>query len=422
MRTASADSLFRSEATEAQRTSRLGEIVLIRPVSFIFLTAIALGMAAIVILFFVFGSYTRRTAVEGVLTPDSGLVKLYAKQPGIVLRRKVVEGQSVKRDQVLYTVSTDLQSAVAGDTQAALIGQAHQRKASLQQELGKTRQLQNDERDTLLTKIASLRTQLAGVDDQLAVQRIRTSLAADASARYASLLSKDYISKDQAQQREAELLDQRSKLHSLERDRASFAQLLKEASNDLTGLSLKQQNQLSQIERSVIDVDQSLIESEAKRELVITAPETGTATAVIAEPGQMVDTSHPLASVVPTGARWQAYLFVPSTAVGFIRVGDPVLIRYQAYPYQKFGQYAANVVSIARTALSSAELATSGGPTRSDGTFYRITVALKSQHVLAYGKPQPLQAGMVLQADILQERRRLYEWVLEPLYSLTGKL
>uniref|UniRef100_UPI002B05B580 HlyD family secretion protein n=1 Tax=Burkholderia alba TaxID=2683677 RepID=UPI002B05B580 len=414
--------LFRTAAQEAQRTQTLGEIVLIRPVSFVLLTAAAICMAFVVILFFVFGSYTRRTTVEGVLTPDSGLVKLYAKQPGVVLSKHVVEGQSVTRGQALYTISTDLQSAVAGDTQAALIGQAQQRKASLQQEMAKTRQLQGDERDTLQAKIASLRTQLAGIDDQLAAQRTRTSLAADASARYASLLAKDYISTDQAQQREADLLDQRSKLNSLQRDRASTAQLLKEASNDLAGLSLKQQNQLSQIDRSVIDVDQSLIESEAKRELVIAAPETGTATAVIAEPGQMADTTHPLASIVPTNAHWQAYLFVPSAAVGFIHVGDPVLIRYQAYPYQKFGQYEASVVSIARTALSPSELATSGGPTGNEGTYYRITVALKSQHVTAYGKPQPLQAGMALQADVLQERRRLYEWVLEPLYSLTGKL
>lgn len=422
MRTSSESSPFRSEAAEAQRASRLGEIVLIRPVSFALLTATAVCMAAIVILFFVFGGYTRRTTVQGVLTPDSGLVKLYAKQSGIVLRKNVVEGQSVTRDQVLYTISTDLQSAVAGDTQAALIGQAQQRKASLQRELAKTRQLQNDERNTLQAKVASLRAQLAGIDEQLAAQRIRTSLAADAAARYASLLAKDYISTDQAQQREADLLDQRSKLNSLGRDRAGAAQLLNEATIELAGLLLKQQNQLSQIDRSVIDVDRSLIESEAKRELVVTAPETGTATAVIAESGQMVDTSHPLASIVPTGAQWQAYLFVPSTAVGFIHIGDPVLIRYQAYPYQKFGQYAASVVSIARTALSPAELATSGGPTGAEGTYYRITVALRSQYVTAYGKPQLLQAGMALQADILQERRRLYEWVLEPLFSLTGKL
>jgi membrane fusion protein len=391
-------------------------------VSFAFLTAAAAGMALVVILFFAFGSYTRRTTVEGVVTPDTGLVKLYSKQPGVVLGKHVVEGQRVTRGQVLYTISTDLQSASAGDTQAALIEQARQRKASLQQELAKTRRLQGDERDTLTAKIAGLRTQLVGIDDQLASQRTRMSLAADAAARYAGLLAQDYISTDQAQQQEADLLDQRSKLNSLQRDRAGTAQLLKEAVNDLAGLSLKQQNQLSQIDRSVIDVDQSLIESEAKRELVIATPETGTATAVIAEPGQMADTSHPLASIVPADAHWQAYLFVPSAAVGFIHVGDPVLIRYQAFPYQKFGQYAASVVSIARTALSSSELATSGGPTGSDSTFYRITVALKSQHVTAYDKPQPLQAGMALQADVLQERRRLYEWVLEPLYSLTGKL
>ncbi|MBR8252241.1 HlyD family secretion protein [Burkholderia ambifaria] len=414
--------IFRRQALDAHRAPEFGGIVLIRPFPLTLVTTGAVSMAFLVILLFAFGTYTRRTTVDGVLMPDTGLVKIYAQQGGIVLSKRIVEGQHVVRGQALYTISTDLQSAVAGDTQAALIQQSKQRKASLQQELAKTRQIHREERDTLQSKVASLRTQLAGIDDQIAAQRMRTSLAADASARYASLLANDYTTKDQAQQRDADLLDQRSKLNSLERDRASTTQLLKVAVNELSGLSLKQENQLSQLDRNVIDVDQSLIESEAKRELVITAPETGTATAVIAEPGQMVDTSHPIASVVPTGARWQAYLFVPSTAVGFIRVGDHVLIRYQAFPYQKFGQYEANVVSIARAALSSVELATNGGLAGKDGTYYRVTVALKVQHVSAYGKPQPLQAGMTLQADVLQEHRRLYEWVLEPLYSLTGKL
>ncbi|WDD96181.1 HlyD family secretion protein [Burkholderia sp. FERM BP-3421] len=414
--------LFREAAQDAQRTRTLGEIVLIRPVSLRFLTLAAVSMALVVILFFAFGAYTRRTTVEGVLTPDTGLVKLYTQQPGIVLRKYVTEGRAVTRGQPLYAISTDLQSAAAGDTQAAIIDQARQRKSSLQQEMAKTRQLQGDERDTLQAKITSLRAELAGIDDQLAAQRTRTSLAADAAARYAGLLAKDYISKDQAQQREADLLDQQSKLHGLQRDRAGTTQQLTQALSDLDGLALKQQNQLAQLGRNVSEVDQSLIESEARRELVITAPETGTATAVIAEPGQMVDTAHPLASIVPASSHWQAYLFVPSAAVGFIHVGAPVLIRYQAYPYQKFGQYAATVTSIARTALSTADLASSGGPASGDGTYYRVTVALRSQSVTAYGKPQPLQAGMALQADILQERRRLYEWVLEPLYSLTGKL
>lgn len=405
----------------------MGDIVLVHPMSMTLLTAVALVMATCVVLFFAFGTYTRRTTVSGVVMPDSGLVKVYALQPGIVVERDVKEGQRVTRGQTLYTVSTDLQSAAAGATQAALIAQARQRKASLLTEIDKTRSLQQDERDTLRAKIANLKGALAQIDDQLAAQRLRTSIAADGATRYRGLLAQDYISKDQAQQREADLLDQQSKLNGLLRDRASTLQSLTEASNELSGLGLKQQNQLAQIDRTVIDVDQNLIESEAKRRIVVTAPETGIVTAAIAEVGQSVEPSRPLASVVPGGARWQAHLFVPSTAIGFVRAGEPVLIRYQAFPYQKFGQYRATVVSIARTALSAAELANDGGPAATpgegrDATFYRVVVALDAQHVNAYGAQQPLQAGMTLQADILQERRRLYEWVLEPLYSLTGKL
>ena len=419
-------SLFRSEAQRSQCVDTYSEIVLIRPVSFAILTVVAAGMALAVVLFFAFGSYTRRTTVDGLLVPDTGLVKVYVWQPGVVLKKAVTEGQHVTRGQVLYTISTDLRSAAEGQTQAAIIAQARQRKASLREEISKTRLLQQDERGTLRARIANLRAELGRIDDQLAGQRTRASIAADAAARYEGLLAKDYISKDQAQQRQADLLDQQSKLQGLQRDRTSTSQALTEAVNNLAGLSLKQQNQLSQIERSVIDVDQTLVESEARRELAVTAPETGIATAAIAEPGQTVDGTHSLVSIVPAGAQWQAHLFVPSAAFGFIRVGAPVLIRYQAYPYQKFGQYEATVHSITRSALSSAELtANSGsaiGSNTSNGSFYRVTAVLKSQTVIAYGKPLALQAGMTLQADVLQERRRLYEWVLEPLYSLTGKL
>ncbi|VVE23663.1 secretion protein [Pandoraea horticolens] len=419
--------LFRHEALQAQRASGLSEIILVRPLSLTLLTTAASAMAVCVLLFFTFGTYTRRTTVSGVVMPDAGLVKVYAPQPGIVVERDIREGQHVTRGQTLYTVSTDLQSAAGGATQAALIAQARQRKASLLSEMDKTRTLQQDERATVRAKTATLRHELAQIEDQLAAQQLRTSIAADAAKRYRGLLAQDYISKDQAQQREADLLDQQSKLKGLLRERASTAQSLTEADNQLAGLDLKHQNQLAQIDRNVIDVDQNLIESEAKRRIVVTASQDGVVAAAVADVGQSVDTSRPLASIVPSGAQWQAHLFLPSTAIGFVRIGEPVLIRYQAFPYQKFGQYRAVVVSIARAALSATELANDGGPAATpgegrDATFYRVIAALDDQKITASGTKQPLQAGMTLQSDILQERRRLYEWVLEPLYGLTGKL
>jgi membrane fusion protein len=51
---------------------------------------------------------------------------------------------------------------------------------------------------------------------------------------------------------------------------------------------------------------------------------------------------------------------------------------------------------------------------------YRVRVTLARQTVTAYGIDEPLKAGAVVDASVLLERRRLYEWALEPLYTITG--
>ncbi|CAM5428875.1 hypothetical protein RLIN73S_04377 [Rhodanobacter lindaniclasticus] len=53
---------------------------------------------------------------------------------------------------------------------------------------------------------------------------------------------------------------------------------------------------------------------------------------------------------------------------------------------------------------------------------YRVQVASDSQHVLAYGKQEPVKPGMALEADVLIDRRRLIEWVFEPLYGMAHHL
>lgn len=419
------DRLFRSAAFDAQRIKWLGEIVLIRPMSFTLLTVFALAMLGVVTGFFIWGSYTKRSTVSGQLVPANGQMKVRTPQTGVVLEKFVVEGQAVTLGDPLLSISSERYGSGADPVQARVSYQLKQRRESLEQELEKNRQLHQAERDSLASKVSTLRNELGNLAAQWVSQRERVALAGDASSRYQGLMQKGYISMDQFQQRQAELLGQRQALQGLDRERSSISQQLTERSNELAGLETRQANALAPLRRQLSAIEQELAESEAKRTLLITAPGSGMATAVLAEVGQTVDPTRTLLSIIPGDAHLQAELYAPSKAVGFIRAGDAVLIRYQAYPYQKFGQYHAQVVSISRTAVPSADLAIMAGEvpglSRNGEQLYRLRVQLDEQAVMAYGKAQPLQSGMLLDADILQESRHLYEWVLEPLYSLTGK-
>jgi membrane fusion protein len=105
--------------------------------------------------------------------------------------------------------------------------------------------------------------------------------------------------------------------------------------------------------------------------------------------------------------------------VGFVRPGQPVRLRFEAFAYQKYGHQPGHVLQVSRTPLAASEMAALALPATASGgePMFRITVALdETAHTL------PLAAGMRLQADVLLERRRLVEWLFEPLLGLQGRL
>lgn len=168
-----------------------------------------------------------------------------------------------------------------------------------------------------------------------------------------------------------------------------------------------------------------MTDSEARREILIRSPQAGMVTAITAESGQTVAAGQAMASVLPASSALEAEIYAPSRSIGFVKPGMQVLLRYQAYPYQKFGQHTATITEVASTSLRPDEM-TMPGATLPSGAIaeplYRIRLKLHKQSVQAYGQEMPLRSGMLVDASILLEHRRLYEWVLEPLFSVSGRI
>lgn len=414
--------LFRTEALDHQRTHVLGTIVLTPRLSTFWLSAATAALAVAVILFLLLGSHTRRVTVSGQLLPAAGLMRVHTPQAGVVLDKRVADGQVVKKGDVLYVLSSDRQGDGARELQADIARQVGERKSSLEQEIQRSQRLQADELVGLQRRADALRGEAQAIAAQIEQQKTRLQIAEDTRRRYQGLADQDFIAREELMQKEIDLTEQRSRLRGLERDALGVQRELAATQQELGNAQLRNTGQLAQLQREVSSTEQQLTEVEGRRRVLITAPEAGRATLVTAEVGQSVDGNQPLLTLVPASGELQARLYAPSSSIGFVQPGDVVLLRYQAFPYQKFGQHEGVVDTVSTSAVSPAELANLPVAELPPGEpVFAIQVRLRSTAVMANGQARPLQAGMRLEADILQERRKLYEWMLEPLYSVTRR-
>lgn len=148
---------------------------------------------------------------------------------------------------------------------------------------------------------------------------------------------------------------------------------------------------------------------------VVPAPATGTILS-LAQPGELVAAGKALAAIQPDGSMLEARLRVPSTDVGYLKIGDPLFLKFSAFPSQQFGLMRGVVRAISRYPVASASHPVT--PEGRGDVFYSVIVVLGGQNVTGAHGPLPLQAGMSVSAEIKHESRPLYEWLLGPLYSL----
>ncbi|MGS1015304.1 HlyD family secretion protein [Rhodanobacter sp. UC4450_H17] len=415
--------LFRQEVIEAKRGEWLGSIIVATPLSRWALTTLALILAAAIMLFLLLGHYTRRETVTGQLVPNSGVLTVAAPGVGTVTRLLVRGGQHVEAGDALLELSSKQDSTALGDTHTLVAQQLDIQRARLRSDLANQNQLATQQADALRAKVVLLQAQLKQIDGQLALQQQQVSSNQQLLARIKPLGVKGYVSAVQIQQQTTAVLNAQAQYKQLRRQQLEARQQLDSADQQLAQLPLDEATKRNDTERQLAALTQSIAQNEQQRAIVLHAPRAGVVSTVLLKPGQMVSAGQPLLSILPAGSLMQAQLLVPSRAIGFIEPGSRVVMRYQAFAYQKFGQQYGHVTDISRSALSPADVATLiGERPQTAQPMYRVQVALDSQHVLAYGKPEPVRPGMALEADILIDRRRLIEWVFEPLYGMAHHL
>lgn len=407
--------LFRTEAV-AHATRRLdGAVLLPTPLPVWIVGSLAVVVLALAAWFASTGTYARKETVLGWLSPEAGMVRAVASRGGVVSELMVSKGDVVERNAPLARIG--MLDRSRDDTDAVVLARtlAAQRDARLEAAAVAVRRLELDAQ-RLRDRRSSLRRELEDVGSQVRLQAYRVSVARKDLQKAVDLARRGHMSRSDRDAAAAALVDARHALSGLRRAAESLEREMADLGGQLDAVPEAVAAARADAEGAVAALDERIARLEMEVEHVVVSPIGGRVDALPARPGQAVRPGSPVAVVVPVGEDLVAELYVPSRAAGFVAAGQPLRLKYEAFPFQRYGAQDGVVTDVSRTVLSPEETGIPG-ITLAEPVF-RVRGRLAAQDLDAYGDSVPLRAGMLLSADIVVDHRTLLEWLLDPLYAV----
>jgi membrane fusion protein len=390
-------------------------VVLASPLSFKIIGGVLMLVIFASIIFASSASYARKETVAGWIAPEGGLIRVAARQGGVVEAINIREGQRLTSGTTIMTLklSSDLTS---GDSGKALVQNLDAEGIAAEAQARASRAKLKAQLSEMISRRELLQKELLEARKRIDILEGRQKLADDEAGRGETLLARGFLSKtamgalkSTALSAAQDVSATRSAAIELERQIGDLSHEIAIVPSDIALLD-------AQTAQSRATLLQRRVTTQAQSVFVVTAPIDGSIAAIPVESGQSVAAGAAVAVMMPKGSALTAELYVPSRAIGFIKPGQEVRLLYQAFPYQTFGAARGSVRSISRTVLAPSELAIPGLTVQEP--VFRVRVALDRQFVSAYGEKVPLQPGMLLTADVITDRRNLLQWLLDPLYAV----
>ncbi len=410
--------LFRQEAIDAQREKFLGEATIARPVPGWVFTVLAAGVAFLLIAVALWGQYTRRERVEGYLALDTGAARVLIPDSGRVTELLIKEGDEVKAGDEMAHISLDRATGTGASTSEAVALEMQNRRVILEKEQTQLRELGTQQVEQIRRRGRDLDNELAQIDREMKLQEVRIKSAREQADRFRALAGEKFVSEAMIKQKVDEQTDQEIKLEALRRQRTQIERDLGAARMEEPAIQLRSRSQVDQVARQISELQEGMAQAESRRETVIRAPMAGVVTNIAVNRGQSIAADSTLATVLPKGSGMHVELLVPTRAIGFIKPGQEVVLRYEAFPYERFGQYRGVVTDIGRNVWTQGERI---GPLSAKEPVYRVDVKVERQSVSFAGQDFALRPGMLVNGDLLLERRTILEWIFEPVMQLKGR-
>jgi membrane fusion protein len=291
--------------------------------------------------------------------------------------------------------------------------------ASQDTELGRQQQLAlqlgSTESSSLERQKAGLAAGIASLERQHSLAAGQARLAESATRRAARLAAEGAGTQRQVEDSRSALLARRAEMEGLTERLAAQRAALRMLDGQIAQRGMEAQRSAAEIAAQRAALAEQRAGLSRLDQIVLTAPVAGEVSDVSTEVGQHARPDASLVTIVPRGSRLQVWLYAPSRAIGFVHPGQEVRLHFDAFPYQKYGAGRGRVTAVSRVPIEPSALDSALGIQE---PVFRIRVAIdEAVPRLPGGAAARLRPGMTLSANLVLERRSLWEVLFNPIAS-----
>lgn len=415
--------LFRKEVNEHQQSHWAGKALLLAgwPV---WMVASLTGLFLVALLtFLISANYTRRINVSGEIITQPHSINLFSPEQGVITGLFVDTGKPVKKGQPLYQIDVS-RVTQAGNVSTTTLAAIKKQREQIDTIIT---QLQNNKRATL----ENLQQQLDQYEKAHQVSQSMVDSAQEglnamkkSMQNYGAYQKKGLINTDQLNNQRYLFYQQQTSFQSLNTQSIQESLQITNLRSELVTKAADFDNQISQYGYQRNDLERQLAQADAKGSLLITAPTDGKISSLSVTPGQMVNAGDSLAQLVPAkNSPFFLIAWLPNESLPYVKPGEHINIRYEAYPFEKYGQFPGKVQSVSSAPVSEQELSSYSSAPRDangkvNGPYYKVLVSLDKNQLNWHGEQLNLSSGMKAESTMFLEKRPLYQWMLSPYYSM----
>jgi len=373
---------------------------------------------------------------RGKIIPDQRVKVIQPMEEGVVIAIHVNEGQKVTEGQLLLELDATIKEADVVNLKNTL-NTAKLEKEIYNDELkGKNidnlftekdlpsdtvktlsqfkqaRDLENKvKKETLELIIKQKQDELKAVESGLKELEKRTSILKKEEERLAKQYKNVCIPKEEWDEKRDELILAEAQVETQKISVQHAKDQLDEAKKNLEFLAKERRtkilNTIVETEKKIETLQAEYIKADERfRYQKLHSPVDGLVNGLaVATIGGVVTPAQPIMTIVPLDTPLVAEATVLNKDIGFIRTGQEAAIKFDTFPFQKYGTITGEIIEVSPDAFEDENL----------GLVYKIKVRLGQTTIKVENKDIVITPGMAVSVEVKTGKRRILDFFLDPL-------